>query len=319
MVENSCADSCFSSYNSAVFSTLAAQEFRATLVTEDFVNGGSTDTGVVSTASIIDYIPDLQAAVIANSSSKVFRRLDNADCIRKYSGNFVTDGGDLLAVTSADFEMDGKIGAVGVVSLPAGAGGNSIYFTGYAPATYTSEQPRVEGPLGHLFVCADQVKRVDTGGFTRGYSDRDCNVNGLLARPTSWRIGNARIEYCLSEIREEQCKLQFSVAILWLVVASNIVKLGCMLWILFRVKEHYTFVTIGDAVTSYLEDPDVTTEKQCLLSRDDVVKGRWRPGEAQLKSFERRASRWFGAASRRRWAACLILSVFEIQYVSSIS
>ena len=269
---------------------------------------------MVSTESLISYISDLQSAIIANASSKVFLRLGAADCIRKYSGSFVTDAGDLLAVSRADFEMDGELGTIGAISTPAGAGGNSLYFTGYAPAAYTTEQPRVQGSLGHLFVCADQVQRVDTGGYTRGYSDRACDVNGLLARPSSWRIGGARIDYCLSEVREEQCKLQFSVVILWLVIASNLIKLCCMLWLLIGMREHETLITIGDALSSYLQSPDVNTENQCLLSKADVVAKRWRPREAIPKTCNgAETALWFSAASRRRWAACLIL------YASSIS
>jgi hypothetical protein len=302
------------SYNSAIFSTLAAQQFHATLVTEDFLSGGSIDTGIVSTENLIAYIPGLQQAVMANSSSKIFRRLERTECIRKYSGNFVTDVGDLLAVANptVTFSMGGENGTIGAISTAAGAGGNSIYFTGYAPATYTTEQPRVIGSLGHLFVCADHVERDDSDNWSRGYTTRNCDVNALMDRPSSWRIGGARIAYCLSEVRQEQCKLQFSVAILWLVVASNFVKLVCMLWILFPLKEEETFVTLGDAVSSFLQRSDENTENQCLLMKEDVVKKRWKPGYSMPKGYvEGGKVRWFAAASRGRWAACVTLYVFE--------
>ena len=261
----------------------------------------------MSTENLISYIPDLQQAVVSNSSSKLFQRLTPADCIRKYSGNFVIDGGDLLAVSNSAFDGNGTIGAISTV---AGAGDNSIYFTGYAPAGYTTEQPRVIGSLGHLFVCADQVERDDSNDWSRGYTDRDCDINGLLNNPASWRVGGASIAYCLSESRAEQCKLQFSVAIFWLVVASNIVKLGCMLWILFRLKEDETFVTLGDAVSSFLRKNDMSTKGQCLLSKDDVVKKRWTPGQPMPRIYTKADKvRWFSAASRRRWAACVTLYV----------
>jgi hypothetical protein len=241
------------------------------------------------------------------NSSGVFKNLSNAECISKYSGNFVTDVGELLAVTHEDFRMGDKIGTVGVISTAAGAGGNSIYFTGYAPAAHTTEQPRVMGSLGYLFVCADQVTR-DATSFGALYSDRQCNVDALFARPESWTIGEASIAYCLSEVRQERCKLQFSVAIFWLVAASNLVKVACMLWILLRIKDKNTLVTLGDAINSFLQCSDPATENQCLLSKEDIKKSKWTPGLSMSKTFTGpNKVLWLRAASRWQWAACIVL------------
>ena len=73
-----------------------------------------------------------------------------------------------------------------------------------------------------------------------------------------------------------------------------------------------TFVTVGDAIASWLDDPDELTKDRCLMSKVDVRKGplRWRlkntkgepntqPLPVSYQAPSRR--RWFAAASIKRW------------------
>lgn len=75
-----------------------------------------------------------------------------------------------------------------------------------------------------------------------------------------------------------------------------------------------TFVTFGDAVSSWLEHPDELTTGRCLLDKDSVVHGsaKWRssytmmPQPTVYNDHPRR--QWRHAVSKKRWVAVLSIA-----------
>lgn len=115
------------------------------------------------------------------------------------------------------------------------------------------------------------------------------------------------MEYCLSRRVDARCKLQFSIYMTVAVIVCNIIKIAVMLWTLFQQRKP-TLVTFGDALSSWLDDPDVSTKGQCLLSKHEVLhrattqETRPPPQEADLTNH-----RWHIAASRKSWITTLTL------------
>ena len=112
------------------------------------------------------------------------------------------------------------------------------------------------------------------------------------------------LQYCLSVPVEEHCKIQFSLAIMIAVIVCNLIKTVCMSMIAWN-RGPEPLVTLGDAIASFLDRPDVTTEGGCIAARLrfekskswNLLSSRWDP----------KRLRWFRAASRRRWVVCNIL------------
>lgn len=70
---------------------------------------------------------------------------------------------------------------------------------------------------------------------------------------------NVSVSYCLAEeYSSSQCSLEFNFNLMAFILSANLTKLGCMILLLWRYNEP-TFVTIGDAVASFLESPDPNT------------------------------------------------------------
>lgn len=126
------------------------------------------------------------------------------------------------------------------------------------------------------------------------------------------------IEHCLTVPMDESCQLVFSPPICLIVIGCNLIKLICTL-LAARDGRKDVFLTIGDAVASYLARPDSTTEGSCLLSKPLVNKGvqGWHkkpkkkrkkpravyvPVELTLPLHLPSQKRWFQAASTGRWA-----------------
>ena len=111
--------------------------------------------------------------------------------------------------------------------------------------------------------------------------------------------------YCLEQPITQHCRLQFSVAIMIVVIVSNLIKMICMGLIAWQ-RPTQPLVTMGDAIASFLNEPDVTTAGNCLADKKSFGK---RDGwGVTYRRWERsRSLLWFHAASKWRWYTCNIV------------
>lgn len=123
------------------------------------------------------------------------------------------------------------------------------------------------------------------------------------------------VEHCLTVPMEESCQLVFSAPICLIVIGCNIIKLICALFTASDSRDD-VFMTIGDAIASYLARPDPMTEGCCLLSKSLINKGsqgwhrkpkkRSKDGATDIPDLRlplQLPSRkwWFQAVSTGRW------------------
>lgn len=103
-----------------------------------------------------------------------------------------------------------------------------------------------------------------------------------------WTVRNHKILYCYSLSMEEHCELRFSVIILLVVIICNFIKTLCTLITVWKLNEP-TLVTIGGAISSFLQRPGVTTATE-------------KPVE-----WDHQSGFWFDAASPIRWISITLL------------
>ena len=201
-------------------------------------------------------------------------RLDPVACIQAYTPEFVSDRRDFALILNTSF-------------TPAPTGSNS---------NWLCSDPKF--PLD----CTPSavINYINNGGTWY-------HVGSAAGDP------NGAIEYCLSERVQERCQLQFSITIMVIVIIANFLKLLCML---YTVRSHSvpTLVTVGDAIASFLQDPDPTTVGHCTLSKRDVDKdgkwsrrgfnGRYQAVSAQPRPWVVKRYFWFSGASKTRWSIC---------------
>ncbi|MCJ1394217.1 hypothetical protein MMC18_007095 [Xylographa bjoerkii] len=117
---------------------------------------------------------------------------------------------------------------------------------------------------------------------------------------------------CYSVEATEQCKVRFGLSIMLIVIVCNLLKTICMALTLWTIHE-WPLVTIGDAIASFLEQPDITTIGLCLLSKADVRHHSWRFPESSTIWEPVRERQWDGANTNRRvivnWLFCVGLVV----------
>lgn len=283
-------------YNSAVFSTLATQEYSIFAVTEDFLTGapfnmsesafqedGSSSknryAGNSTSGIIYDQADDILRARLddlkANQSS--LKRLENEACMKAYGQDFVSAYGDILVVSSATNDSN---------SLLA-----------YITSTIRPDIPgKANGP-SYAWICTSNPE-------SQPFYDSSCDVGKAATQADSWAVLTFPAKYCLSRPILERCKLQFSLWIMIIIIICNAIKTTCMV-IMWR-QDNKSLVTLGDAMASFLRVPDQTTVKNCLADKGRILGGSWTNVKAKWKPKSRF---WFRSASLKRWLICNILYV----------
>ncbi|KAL4886593.1 hypothetical protein BJY04DRAFT_213349 [Aspergillus karnatakaensis] len=89
--------------------------------------------------------------------------------------------------------------------------------------------------------------------------------------------------HCLVKQVEAHCDLYLNLPVCFAVITCNMVKLVCM-YIAAKARHNEVFLTVGDAVASFLDHPDAITKGQCLLSRSQLVSTSMRRGVSNLVS-----------------------------------
>ena len=268
-------------YNTAVFASTTASAYDYFVVSEDFLTANATFNATASDRmaelSYYNYAVNDEALLLSLHNAVLngsLVKLENSDCMSKYGTTFVTDALNLLLITT-----DTNI--------------NTTYL--YAQEWASSDE------VPYAWLCGDTWSSMP-------YQDHMpvCTLSEAHAGASNWVVGTHPISYCLVQEVEEECRLQFSLAIMIVVILANATKALIMI-LTWRNLRTPTLATIGDAIASFLDDPDQTTVGICLTDKRDIMraKGIWKNLGAKrwipVRHF------WFRAASLKRWLTCNIL------------
>ncbi|OJD36457.1 uncharacterized protein BKCO1_110001 [Diplodia corticola] len=309
-------------FNSVVFANIQANEYQVIPATPDFLNGGTYKT----TALVPDHIwtrnstDDVVAVDIANYTrslvanatelrDKIQRReiqYENMTaewCIKNYAQQFISKYGHVLVVQD-EIDFHGlTAGNATFDSFDCAIDG----IRQQGDASLTSCRTSIP------FHSAPNVFPAWDWQCPPPWQDNCTQVDyDVLESQPQWAPYGSPARYCLAEVVKEHCRLQFSFAIAAAVIVCNIIKTVCMGYIVWKYRQTF-LATIGDAIASFLDDPDPETKDRCLYSRQ-VFKKEWewmrhndlRDPKAVAVEPERYSSRrpfWGLAVSKTRWFA----------------
>ncbi|KAI9813664.1 MAG: hypothetical protein M1827_003735 [Pycnora praestabilis] len=261
-------------YNSAVFETIATNDYEVLVVSESFLSGAPWEVD----ADQVDNAGDItnQQIQFYQDNAKQWQRLNNTDCINAYSNDITTSSGSVLAVTTYQNRSTSLINILGQSLVPG--------------VSTTNE-----------WICTEGADVYDAL----------CDVNTVLPHAATWTVSGYPIEYCLSQVVPERCKLQFSITMMIVVIIFNALKVACMFYGFWGHKEK-PLVTIGDAIDSFLEDPDPVTQGLCLMTKHDAIKGTWISPDRAPKPWQPATQYWHSAVGRWRWFSCLVLCTLTV-------
>lgn len=149
------------------------------------------------------------------------------------------------------------------------------------------------------------------------YGSWYCDFSKVQSNITNWTVAGRKIDHCLAKRTDSYCQLQFSSPISIAVLVCNLIKVLCMLWLLLLQRD-VTLVTWGDAISSWLDQPDEITKNCCLMGKQELTGRMNRPGDVSFCSPETAhplpsrntfQPRWHHAVSWRRRAATYSLCI----------
>lgn len=279
--------------NGASFSIEAAQEREAgdwSFTDDDRINLPDNYTRVIE---------DMRLAAL-NSSAPYIRHNVTA-CFDYYDDYFAPQGNGLIFVKNASVQNSAD---------------DSVLL-------WVSVVPRDDDWAKNLWAVAN-------GTFP---------VIGLLKSPstpvTRWFLGKPHyeVDHCLLQkmpTSEKKCQLQYSPWILTIVCAFNLIKMSVIfsVWIANRrvrgargrasgstslaaAAKDEPLDTIGDAIQSFMRNPDPTTENMCLATWRDFQSPFWGARRNHnggiTREWKAEKKRWRHATSLRQWTLFSVL------------
>ena len=266
-------------YNSAVFSTLSNQQFVTFLVTSRFLDGASFNVSYANSENSGYTMQALQDTLQDYKTNHSLVKLECKVCVDTYSAPIIPTNSDLILVSDYPDASNSLVWYDEAVSSSLVYGGNASVFCSLGLCDYNGV---VIDPQNLSFNLSE-IYPVPLNGTFRGLTS---------------------IDYCLSKRVREHCKLQFSLTIMIVVIVCNIIKTICMT-IILRNQDPQPLVTLGDAIASFLDRPDITTARNCIAGRTRFEHSRY--WGLLVSRWDPKRSHWFRAASLRRWSACNVL------------
>ncbi|KAJ5728020.1 hypothetical protein N7493_004350 [Penicillium malachiteum] len=134
------------------------------------------------------------------------------------------------------------------------------------------------------------------------------------------------VSECLVIRTGEHCQLLYSPPICIVILIASLIKVSAMFLAARRGHEKsQPLLTCGDAISSFMSQPDPTTKGLCWMSKRDIEKGYWgvsqrRGSNAQPRKLNQQRF-WFQAASIGAWIMTLFwcLGIMLIAIILMVS
>ena len=225
-------------YNSVIFSTLSTNDSKGLIVTSDFLSGAPIGNATRRSNITPDDSTQIEnfrqnvSIFIQNQSNPEWQKLNSTTCREAYRPPILPDRSDVLVVVS-------------------------VNSTGVSVLDYLSWSISGESTGSARWTCLNPICPSST-----------CDQMCAGSTTDNYELYNTPVDHCFSWKTAETCQLQFSLPIMIIVMICNLTKTVCML-----LTIHHRFatplLTLGDAVASFLERPDIYTRNNCLSDKYD--------------------------------------------------
>jgi hypothetical protein len=242
-------------------------------------NGSQTITATDNDNLSWQYNPYLNGQLYAEAFKE--GRLDEMtplECINAYSVTFQSTRGNVyLVVEEGSMPVDEAYGGYPSISLNQSCSADTGTMWIYS---------QFEDEAG---TCFEQ--------------DGNRFLPRLQADPLLWAPFSGRsVRQCFTEPTDDKCKINYSLHLAIVVILFNAVKTLTILASIFTLRNN-PMLTIGDAVASFLREPDALTFGMCLTSQRRVhnVGPSWR-ARKHRRNITVRKHTWSSALKlSKRW------------------
>jgi hypothetical protein len=262
-------------WNSTVFETKNSYDYFAISITEDFLHGANwtLPTAAESYALTLENTPlhgwtdedvnhilqDLQTEAM---DSKL-QGLNVKDCLQRYNTDILSDRRHVLLVKeypsdwpmttrSTEASQNSSVGLIYYNLNPTGGSGS-------------------ETPL-YNWLCDNNMPGSSQSCISSSFNYSNWYAN-LYGGVFGWST-DGPIKYCYSQLAPEKCRVGIVPIFLIIVIGCNVIKITsfvCTLYVTHGKKDQ-PLCTTGDAIKSFLKQPDPYTRGRCLAAKEDYEK-----------------------------------------------
>lgn len=303
-------------YNSAVFTSLASSDYTVAVVNKHFLTHGSWNL----TAAAVRGEGDPGLSWVFKNPEFDWRIpiLTPKDTISKMQRN-ATEGLYQMMNVSTCFEIyDDYWSAVGNVVIIA----------------KNDTRPRKQQANDSLLIYASIVPNSDDWAKNQWAIENGTQASTIrraqvpASQVETWYLGPAfyEVDYCLVQppaMTTARCRFEYSFPIMLTICILNLVKVCIMLiiwwlrkyqWDARQDHQKIALYTLGDAIQSFMQNPETRTAGMCLTTKDHFRRRRTRRTRftkpalelpQEPITWERKYRYWGAAASTWRWVFLL--------------
>ncbi|KAI8946798.1 hypothetical protein F4801DRAFT_596060 [Xylaria longipes] len=313
-------------FNSAVFQSLASNDYSVAVVKNSFLSGASWDLSTAERNRQGDpgwdekdvKPPDQDYQSIIEAMQKdvangLYETKNISDCYALYEDYWAVQQGNVVVVVKNETGTKGD--------------NDSLLL-------YTFVVPRYDNYAKNLWAASNGT------AHHVSFSPSPPPITTLFLGPPHYEAS-----YCLVQFvhaSTNRCRLQYSTHILYAVCTLNFLKLLALLYVWMTrkkaekrrrtrseewgavVEEEHTLArketilsTLGDAIASFVQEPDETTNNMCLATKYDFQKRTSLKGQKEEKSslsthpraWRMSQRRWMSAATWPQWACLIFLYI----------
>ncbi|KAJ9642762.1 hypothetical protein H2204_002410 [Knufia peltigerae] len=187
-------------------------------------------------------------AYYLNAQKPPLTKLTAEECIQTYASGSSRTWGDVLLMTTTSIDSSTEDFPSDVVKYPGQQPGFD-WNNGKVDLSYVGDQQ----PWAWL--CYEQTE-------TSYSTTTSCDTSRLLENGT-WMVHQRVVDHCLARDLPDACELNLSLSIMIVVLVCIFGKLVAMLAAL-SFSHAQPLVTIGDAIDSFLHEPDTTVHGLCM-------------------------------------------------------
>ncbi|KAE9380983.1 hypothetical protein N431DRAFT_396271 [Stipitochalara longipes BDJ] len=278
-------------YNSIIYSGTAFNQYAVVSATQSFLDSVELNATELDWQALQSNYQDnstLTQKLVAGMQEKAkngkLLRMSNLDCILAYAQQVQSNYGSLLLIVNDQNSTSN--------SRPYPA--DDLYGTAPDPYGWICGGKNTTLPNAFMKPPAD-------GGPCQG-----TKFDRVRANASEWSPFGEKVSYCLSESAADQCQLYGNFLLLLVVVATNTIEILALTIIILRSGSS-PLLTIGDALSSFLEFPDDTTRDMCLASSHhfrllNYEKKEW---SALLTGWLPKKRYWCSTVRVGRWVSAL--------------
>ena len=261
--------------------------------------------------------------VLMNDSASTKSNLTNKEWQSRYDTSYVPDSGDLYLVineTCLNIKLESNSSPPSWSCLAASEppGPNEQFAAG---ASFTvlmlldleaydgRTMPRLIWPNDTLIsVSSTDTWRSLLSIDDQGWLSTTASLQNLTLPLQSQTPSNTifHVAYGLSTHAPQSSSVQISWAFITVVILCNFVKTVA---IFFTLRHSYSqqILTLGDAISTYLQHPEQSTIGACLLSKKDLLESVSQGGEHQPVKWQHRQAHFLLGLDSNGWITYLIL------------